>query len=280
MDLLSEILSNPLLNGLGFILGVISIVLAFVFYKKSIRAKEPCWSIRNINLVRGFGSTIQDLEIFYKKQEVENLSVSKIIFWNNGSETLNFSDISQTNILKIIPAKESVKLLDTKILSANSETSQFASEINNNEALLRFDYLDQGQGALIQVFHTGTSSQDLILKGAIKGVSKLKRIAIRQPLLPLPLPRIIEEKVLKSLKPRNRYRFAIFIWLIIGVFAITIGIYSLFFSPTPVEPKDKFPIILFSSIYAVLGFLVAYMHGKSLTPEGLDGLLDDDRFFR
>jgi hypothetical protein len=53
--------------------------------------------------------------------------------------------------------------------------------INNPEAaVLSFDFLDGGQGAVLQVIHTGRSSDDISITGTVKGVGNPTRRNISQ----------------------------------------------------------------------------------------------------
>ena len=81
------------MNFLDYVLTIIGFVLAYVFYRRSRRSKEPCWSVRNNVLVEGYSSKIGKLDIRFKDEQVENLSIARIAFWNQGAETLDRHDI-------------------------------------------------------------------------------------------------------------------------------------------------------------------------------------------
>mgnify|MGYP001766436755 CR=1 FL=1 len=77
---------------IGVTIGIIGIVIgifgSYYFYRKSLREKAPCWVIRSNNLVNGFSSKVQNLQVLFKGNQVENLTISKVVFWNNGKETI------------------------------------------------------------------------------------------------------------------------------------------------------------------------------------------------
>jgi Ca2+/Na+ antiporter len=62
----------------GAIFFIIGLIPAYYFYVKSIRIKEPIWSIKSNNLISGSVATLKNLSIAYKKHKVENLTVSKV----------------------------------------------------------------------------------------------------------------------------------------------------------------------------------------------------------
>src|SRR5207253_2748738 len=46
---------------------------------------------------------------------------------------------------------------------------------DRSHAVIAFEYLDHNQGALIQLFHTGTGDDDISVDGTIKGVKTITR---------------------------------------------------------------------------------------------------------
>jgi len=128
------------------------------------------YAVYTSNLVQNAVSQMSGLEITYKSHCVSVVSVSKIIFWNAGSETLSSLDIVTANPLRVCCLGD-VQLLDAEVLLANNQSSQISVEKadSGNEAIIRFDYLDNNQGGVIQVVHTGLVSADLAVRGDFKG---------------------------------------------------------------------------------------------------------------
>jgi hypothetical protein len=160
--------------GIGGI--VIGVILSVYFYLKSLKIKQPNWTIKSNNLIRGWSGQIENLEIKYENGAVENLTISRIIFWNNGKETIDGDDLQTINPLRI-EAKENVKILSVSVIENNKISSEFkvTNDKQNNYAIIDFNYLDFQQGAVIQVIHTGKSSGDIFIIGDIKGVKELSK---------------------------------------------------------------------------------------------------------
>ena len=182
MDLFNSILANPLFNLISVFLGITGIISgvisAYIFY----RSKKPCWAVRNNTLVEGYSSKIGELDIRFNGEKVENLSIARIAFWNHGAETLDRRDIGTAKPLRI-EVNEEIEILDVSVSLTNSSSSLFATELANDRksARLCFDYLDKGQGAIVQVIHTGIKRSDIEIVGDIKGVKKIKKKNVLMP---------------------------------------------------------------------------------------------------
>ena len=76
------------LNIIFFALALVSIILAVIFYYKSLRIKQPVFSKQTFRLIDKKISTIKNIEIKYNQLQVENLSLTKIAIWNSGKESI------------------------------------------------------------------------------------------------------------------------------------------------------------------------------------------------
>lgn len=161
------------------ILAIAGILLGIFFFFKSRRSKTPCWTIETTNLIEAGKSRLEELQVLYRSERVENLSVSKIIFWNKGAETIRGEDIADANPLRL-RGKGSIRILDASILSTNNDPSRFliSWSPDKKDVYLGFDYVDQDHGVTLQLVHIGTKSEEIELIGSIKGV---KSISLRQP---------------------------------------------------------------------------------------------------
>ena len=197
-------------NSIGIVLGiagiVVGIAVSYYFYRKSLRIKEPCITFKHNNLIENHVSKLDGLDILYKGNKVENITVSRLLLWNEGADTINKEDIVAVNPPRISCYNNAI-ILEVRVLSTNNAASQFTCTISDkpNMANIVFDYIDKNQGVVIQIIHTGVSSRDIGIEGQIKGVDSIKYkdlalaeiIEFRYPLnliinrLPLNIKRVI-----------------------------------------------------------------------------------------
>ena len=189
---------------IGTTIGIAGILFGYYLYRVGRRAKEPCWSIRSNNLIQNFGARLVGLKIQFGDQDVQNLTVSRILFWNAGGDTIRKSDIADANPLQIV-ACDGVALLEAQVLATSSQSNKVSCvpQSDKKSAILQFDYLDRDQGAVVQIVHTGTSSDHLKIAGDIMGAPLLlaRRIE-RARFLALPTPQAFDEKFTPTARRR------------------------------------------------------------------------------
>ena len=89
MQTLRQFATNPLFGLFTFLAGILfSFILNYAFYRLSIRTKQPSWAINSNNLISGFSAKLPDLDIKYLGKGIENLTISKVMFWNAGNQTI------------------------------------------------------------------------------------------------------------------------------------------------------------------------------------------------
>jgi hypothetical protein len=162
---------NPWLIVLSSLFTLLSVGLAILLFFKSKKVKKPKFAIRSLNLIRDSAEKIEGLKILYLDNPIPNVTITKLAFWNQGKDTINGEDIAPANPL-LIKVEHDYKILEYKIIYIKKESNQVKlREIENGKQVaIDFDYLDYGEGAVIQILHTGNSSKDISFSGTIKGV--------------------------------------------------------------------------------------------------------------
>src|SRR3989304_1944385 len=260
---------------IGLIGILIGLATSYYFYKKSIRIKEPVYSIKSNNLISGSASTLLNLYIAYKGYQVENLTVSKILFYNRGAETIHRQDIETINPIRF--SSEICKVLDASILQANNPSNNIRVHYDpsNKNVFLDFDYLDKNQGAVIQIIHTGLSSEYLELNGDIKGVSKITEISEYSNF------RTQLEIIL-----RNKFviRLANMVFVLGMLAIVAVSLYAIAFpeqalsNPFVIPVPSQFlkPMYIITSVVMTLAiFMVVYttrmvLRSNQIAPKGLE----------
>jgi hypothetical protein len=154
----------------GTVIGVGGIVVGLVVTKW----RRFYYARYGNTLVVDYKNRLKELSVLYNGQEIENLSITRLAFWNQGNDTISRNDISKIKPL-LIKAKNGTTILDVSPVFSSSEACgiNVINQRASHEYLLDFEYLDPRKGGVLQVIHTGDHPRNVWLEGEIKGVRKI-----------------------------------------------------------------------------------------------------------
>jgi hypothetical protein len=170
IDILSKNWAGTVIGLITFFIGTI---VSYYFYRKSQTIAKPAYQtdfIRIIDLDNKID--LDSIEIKYRGNKVCRLTKSYLIFWNDGTKTIDGKDIVEKERLRIVFNSDDGEILYAKVIKVTREVNDFKIEINNikrNEAIINFDYLDPSDGAVIEILHTFKKSK-MKVEGVIKGI--------------------------------------------------------------------------------------------------------------
>ena len=266
METLLTFVNDNLLAVGSLFVAVLGVILAYVFYRRSQRNKEPSWDSKTVNLIRGISTKLKGLNLLYNGEEVTNISVTTLIFWNNGDRTIDRNDVPTSDPMRIAAAS-GVRLLHTSVIGSNNPPSEFALRSDSSQQSVKFDfeYLDKAQGAVIQVVHDGLDSSALKLVGTVKGAQPTLRRSIA--------------KVSRSSRLSPAFRRALAMGTaVVGL--ILIALFDLLLIITPPKSGSSFPalawlgVLLLSAMFAASA-LSTISEWRYLCPPGLEAFLDE-----
>jgi hypothetical protein len=268
---------------LSVVFGAIAVVSLLVTMRAR-RTKKPAWAIRSNNLISLAEPSSNGLTVLFHDQPVPSLTVSKLLFWNDGSETINAKDVAPNDPLRVKATKE-VAILDIKILDTTVSPSGFAYSISpdNSSFRLEFGFLEPGRGAVSQVVHSGASSCDLKIVGHVIGTGSPVHRQIRlRNYLPFPIPASFKNRLSASAKRRSWLIFGASLQTLLMVFGAAFGIVV---ALQPDIPSST--LVLSYSIGGItfaVGFFgfwyVIYDYLLTSTPRGLEEIEEDIDFQR
>lgn len=165
---------NQWLNLIFLVLAILSIVVSIYLYFKSKRRKIPIYLIKTFNLIKDRVNNIPEVKIIYKENPIQNLSITKIAFWNKGNEVINKTDIASRDPIRIV-VDEEYEILNANIIFNKNEANNFSIIImpDKKSVLIDFDYLFTNEGISIEIYHTGVSGKDIKFMGRLKDVQQI-----------------------------------------------------------------------------------------------------------
>lgn len=205
----------------GSLIGIFGLIVATFFFLKSRRAPKPSYQKSSLRLLGKNENNLPDqVTVLFNKKEVDRLTKTTLIFWNNGNEVLKGEEVADTDPIKI-SFNEGDHILSYEKLHETKEVNEFSvSEDKNNshQLVIKFSYLDPGDGISIELFH---DSEDLYPKvhGSIMGLPKgVEDLGELGPDDIPPFNRTILERILRG-------KTVYLITMVIGLGMVVMGLF-------------------------------------------------------
>lgn len=171
-ELIMKFLQNSWVIFITTTFTIIGIPLTIYTYFKSKKEKSLKFEIKSNNIFKNFESIIENVKVTCENKNISTLTITKVLMWCNGKETIYDTDIA-TQMPLIIKTREDKDILEAKVISSNNLANNVHLEkLENNLYKINFEFLDNKDGFIIQVVHTGSNSNDIIVDGKIKGIEK------------------------------------------------------------------------------------------------------------
>jgi hypothetical protein len=171
-----DILYDLIKGNSGSIIGIVGILIGFLLWVKSRRSKKLAYLIRTIRITET-EERISKLRIMYENEIIKAFSLSRIALFNDGNEVIDSSIMSKKDPLKII-ISESFQILDINFLYIKNKANDFSlvKYKEKNIIGIYFDYMNEGDGCIIEIFHDGASSSDISIAGSFKGIKRISQL--------------------------------------------------------------------------------------------------------
>lgn len=178
------------------LIGVPSFIFAIYTWCRGKTKKELSFFKNRYQIVESGRSSIPKFQIFFSGKEINDLTITKFAIWNSGNDVIRREDMVSDNPL-CIKCKDDAKILDAKIIAKNEDTNRFSvHRVTTTEVEIDFEYVDKREGIVLQIMHSGDSS-DLFLDYKIKGG---KKITARSSDITRKMRHFMRQHRLKSLK--------------------------------------------------------------------------------
>lgn len=165
---------NQWLNMVFLILAILSILLSIYLFFKSKKSKIPIYTSTGTNLIRDNIQQIDGLDVFYKTRKVENLTITNIIVWNAGNDTISSSDIAKNSPLKIISNDDSIEIFYFEILEVSASHNDVTAKQIGNSIIFDFDFFNKKEGFAVKIIHSGKKITDISVTGIFKDFGTIK----------------------------------------------------------------------------------------------------------
>ncbi|WP_438461968.1 hypothetical protein [Marinomonas sp. PE14-40] len=243
----SQVIKHPLTI---FLAGTL---IAIILYFLAKSEAEPKYSVQVPRLLAEVTDKAEDLTLLWKKREIANLYTTDILIWNDGNDFIDKLMLSETDRLRICP-NENTNILQARFTKTSRENLKFTLDKSETGNCLYINIVgDEAieSGGLINVLFSGNQDSEFTIYGRIKGYKDgfqavqwvnssknefLYNYGLYINIFLVGLVLIygfsiivrLYRKLRRSSNIHNKFKFYIlnFMSLIIGVFFITMGLYS------------------------------------------------------
>ncbi len=159
-------------------IGVIGIVLAVFFYRRSIHKPVPTYGIPpfGVRIVNGSQMTASGLEVLHDGNPIGDRDVAAVtlFFWNDGRAPIRKTDVLEPYMIAV---RGPIDVLDYRMSMATRDVCGFScGEILRHEAWtflkVNFDIVEQSDGAAFQIVYAGDLTAPIILRGVSVGAQE------------------------------------------------------------------------------------------------------------
>lgn len=148
---------------------ILGVAVGYIFLRLSREQLRLLYRFVDTELVETKSDPSDPIDIRFEDRSVPRVNKTLLYIWNSGRKTADGADIVASDPLRVA-LPDDTRVLRARLLRVTREVNGVAVHQEAvNEALISFDFLDPGDGATIEVLHTGGAVQRQ-LKGTIKGI--------------------------------------------------------------------------------------------------------------
>jgi len=236
--------SNPLVGGLGTIIGLISILLAIYFYLDQRQFRKLTYYVHPVKAAIVKAGQVSQLTAIYADKPIKtDITAAQVAFWNQGKLAIKDNDILKSIVLytgdKTPILEATIRKVSRDVIKLQLQTQ----EARNGRVTISWQILEQNDGGVIQLIYAGSPDVDIRFSGVIEGQKEIEQIVYKE----------------KIMSPDEQYRAAGVAWgwttlLIPGFFLILIFIKNLILHKTLLVANDYFILILLAIFVGMIYF--------------------------
>jgi hypothetical protein len=176
------------INVIFLVLAIAGILSSIYFYIRSRRERRLVFHVRTFPLIRKSIGTVPELSIAYRGKPVTTLSLTRLALWNAGSQTITKADIVASEPLRVRAEGEG-EILAAQVSFTRRPAAHLAANLDAMSILLSFDFLDQSDGGILDIYHSGTLKFDVVgnILGHLPDPDKFKYFSLLFFMLYMPI---------------------------------------------------------------------------------------------
>jgi hypothetical protein len=153
----------------GIVLSAVGIPITYVYARRARQRPRLAFALDfDVLLNPTDGLVSEGLSLSFRDRAINRVSRTYVALWNDRGDTVRGNDIVDTDPLRVQLAPGDTPL-ETRILLQSREQSKMVLALDDEAVRIAFDFLDEGDGALIEVLHEGAAKPELT--GTVRGAT-------------------------------------------------------------------------------------------------------------
>lgn len=161
-------------NWVGTLIGLIGVVLGVHFYRASRVGARLAYQAGGLRVIGGKEPELPtEVTVLFNNQAVSRVTKTVVVLWNCGTRTISGEDVVADDPLRIT-FEEEAEILKADVIDRTKDVNKFRVEKSTtlpHEAICWFDYLDAGDGVVMEVLHT-SSERFPRIAGSVRGIPR------------------------------------------------------------------------------------------------------------
>lgn len=142
----------------GFLIGILSLIIAIVFYFRGKIKKTLKYEITTTELITNDMANIPGISITLEGKSVYSVSSSIIKFTNVGNQTIVMEDFAKLSPLQLSAKNQFYSVGESRIAVDNPNTAPVLYQTSENTVEIKFDFLRSKQSFAVLLVHDGALS--------------------------------------------------------------------------------------------------------------------------
>lgn len=156
---------------IGVLLGIVALPAGVYLGRRNRQVPDLRYAIDHDEIIAPDDWLFTDgLSLRFQGENVARLCRTYVAIWNKRGDTVRGSDIVDSDLLRVV-LDESDDVLSARVVAASRK--QIEARVDRKAATITFDFLDQGDGFVVEVLHRVPSPPTLT--GTIRGAHVMRQ---------------------------------------------------------------------------------------------------------
>jgi len=171
-----DIIISNIFPIISIIIGITGLVYGITNNKSNPKSKRPAYKLKTTKIIEK--PDVDGLNISYKKQDVKSLSLTKVLFINDGKEIISSEDVVADHSIFIETNNDQIKIYSSELEYTSKQSFNFEIEEFENGIEIHFDYVNPSNGCIIKILHSGSTNASPLFRinGELKGVERISEM--------------------------------------------------------------------------------------------------------